>query len=49
MSSESTPVLLLAISSFEKFMTELEKVARQHEELQPWVETGLRWAKKYYI
>ncbi len=49
MSSESTPVLSHAISSFKKFMTEWEKIASQHEELWPWAEIGLQWAKKYYI
>jgi hypothetical protein len=34
MSSESTPVLSRAISSFEMFMTEWEKLAEQHEILQ---------------
>jgi hypothetical protein len=48
MSSESTPVLLRAISSFEMFMTEWEKLAEQHELLQPWTKIGLKWAKKYY-
>ncbi|KAF8485487.1 hypothetical protein F5888DRAFT_1570820, partial [Russula emetica] len=49
MSSESTPVLLRAISSFEMFMTEWEKLGEQHKMLRPWTEIGLRWAKKYYI
>jgi len=30
-------------------MTKWEKIISQHEELQPWVEIGLQWAKKYYI
>lgn len=49
MSSESTPVLSHAISSFETFMTEWEKLGKEHEKLRPWTEIGLRWAKKYYI
>lgn len=49
MSFESTPVLSRAISSFEMFMTEWERVGSQHEELRLWTEIGLRWAKKYYI
>ena len=49
MSSESTPVLSFAITSFEKLMTEWETLAERHEILRPWVEIGLRWAKKYYI
>jgi hypothetical protein len=48
MSSESTPVLSRAISNFEMFMTEWERLGEQHEMLQPWTEIGLRWAKKYY-
>ena len=48
MSSESTPVLSRAISNFEMFMTEWEKLGEQHEMLRPWTEIGLRWAKKYY-
>ncbi|KAF8489262.1 hypothetical protein F5888DRAFT_1808916 [Russula emetica] len=49
MLSESTPVLSRAISSSEMFMTEWEKLGEQHEMLRPWMEIGLRWAKKYYI
>jgi hypothetical protein len=48
MSSESTPVLSRAISSFEIFMTDWEKLGKYHENLRPWTEIGLRWAKKYY-
>jgi len=48
MSSESTPVLSRAISNFEMFMTEWEKLGEQHEILRPWTEIGLEWAKKYY-
>ena len=49
MSYESTPVLLRAISDFEMFMTEWEKLGAQHEILKFWMEIGLDWAKKYYI
>jgi hypothetical protein len=49
MSSESTPVLSHAISSFEQFMTEWENIATQIDKLRPWAEIGLGWAKKYYI
>ena len=49
MSSESMPVLSFAITSFEKLMTEWETLVERHEILRPWVEIGLRWAKKYYI
>ena len=49
MSFESTPVLSHAVSSFKMFMTEWEKLAKQHAMLQLWAEIGLKWAKKYYI
>ena len=48
MSFESTPVLSRAMSSFELFMTEWEKLGKQHRILRPWMEIGLQWAKKYY-
>jgi hypothetical protein len=49
MSSESTPILLHAIPSFEMFMTRWEELAQDFKELQFWTDIGLRWAKKYYI
>jgi hypothetical protein len=49
MSSESTPVLSHAISDFEMFMTEWEKLGAEHEVLKFWTEIGLHWAKKYYV
>lgn len=49
MSSESTPVLSRAISSFEIFMTQWENLGKKYEILRPWTEIGLKWAKKYYI
>jgi hypothetical protein len=49
MSSESTPVLSRAISSFEMFMTEWEKLGKKFPELRPWIDIGLKWATKYYI
>lgn len=48
MSTETTPILSRAIIFFEMFMTELEKLGSQHEILEPWTDTGLHWAKKYY-
>jgi hypothetical protein len=45
---ESTPVLSRAISSFEMFMTDWEKLGKTYAELRPWMDIGLRWAKKYY-
>ena len=49
MSSKSTPVLSRAISDFELFMTEWEKLGEQHDGLKFWMDIGLHWAKKYYI
>ena len=49
MSSESTPVLSRAISGFEMFMSEWERLGDQHEILRLWTEIGLHWAKKYYV
>jgi hypothetical protein len=49
MSSESTPVLSLAIQSFEMFMTEWERMGENIPEVEPWTKIGLKWAKKYYI
>jgi hypothetical protein len=49
MSSESMPVLSRAIINFEMFMTEWEKLGKQHRILRPWTQIGLRWATKYYI
>ena len=49
MLSESTPVLLHTISSFEMFMTDWETLRAEHSILKFWMEIGLQWAKKYYI
>jgi hypothetical protein len=49
MLSESTPVLSRAISHFEMFMTEWERLGVQHEILNFWTDIGLDWAKKYYV
>jgi hypothetical protein len=49
MSSESMPILSRAIIEFEKFMTGLEELGREHTILKPWTDIGLRWATKYYI
>lgn len=48
MSSESTPVLLGVISSFEQLMTDWEQYGDTHNVLKPWTEIGLESAKKYY-
>lgn len=49
MSSESTPILSQAISSFELFMTDWEKLGQEYKMLRPWTEIGLEWAKRYYV
>lgn len=49
MSSESMPVLSLAIIEFERFMTELEALGEKHPVLKPWTDIGIHWATKYYI
>ena len=49
MSSKSTPVLSHAISHFEMFMTDLERLGEMHKILRFWTEIGVHWATKYYI
>lgn len=49
MSAESMPVLSGAVPSFEIFMTRWEKLRIKYPVLKPWVDIGLKWAKKYYI
>jgi len=49
MSSESIPILLCAISSFEMFMLDWEILGAEHNILKFWTDIGLDWAKKYYI
>ena len=48
MLSKSTPVLSHAISNFEMFMTDWEKLGDQHDGLKFWTDISLDWAKKYY-
>jgi hypothetical protein len=48
MSAELMPVLSGAVPSFEIFMTRWEKLRTTYPELKPWVDVGLKWAKKYY-
>jgi hypothetical protein len=43
------PTLSHAIISFERFMTDLENLGDEYEELKPWTDIALRWATKYYI
>ncbi len=48
MSSESTPVLCGAITSFEFLITKWEQLGEEHQELQYWTWISLAWAQKYY-
>jgi hypothetical protein len=48
MSAESMPVLSGAVPSFEVFMTRWEKLRTKFPVLKPWVDVGLKWARKYY-
>src|ERR1700743_357086 len=48
MSAESMPVLSSAVTIFEIFMTEWEELGKEYPKLSPWINIGLKWAKKYY-
>ena len=48
MSSESRPRLSSAVPHFELFMTAWENKAQETPRLQPFIDVGLKWAKKYY-
>jgi hypothetical protein len=48
MSAHTTPVLSGAIPSFELFMTQWEQLGKDHRNLKPWTDIGLKWATKYY-
>ena len=48
MSGESTPILCGAIPAFEMFMSQWEKIAKDHPCLEPIVQPGLDWAYLYY-
>lgn len=48
MSNESRPRLSSSIPQFELFMTAWEKKAESTPRLQPFIDIGLEWAKKYY-
>jgi hypothetical protein len=48
MSAESMPVLSSAVAIFEIFMTEWEELGKEYPKLSPWINIGLKWAKKYY-
>ncbi len=42
------PALTRGIIAFERFMTDWEKVGKQHPLLKPWTDVGIQWATKYY-
>lgn len=48
MSAESMPVLSSAVATFEIFMSQWEEDAEKSPRLAPWINIGLKWAKKYY-
>lgn len=48
MSAESMPVLSGAVATFEIFMSQWEDLRKDVKKLTPWINVGLRWAKKYY-
>jgi hypothetical protein len=48
MSREKTPVLAGSLPAFEMFMTAWETLGDKHPRLKPFVDIGLKWAKKYY-
>lgn len=48
MSSESMPVLSSAVAIFELFMSGWERLRKKEPHLKPWIDIGLKWAKKYY-
>ena len=48
MSSESAPVLSSTMTSFELFMSEWESLHKTKPRLKPWINLGLKQAKKYY-
>ena len=48
MSAESMPMLSSAIAFFEIFMLQWEGLSKDSPKLTPWINIGLRWARKYY-
>jgi hypothetical protein len=48
MSAESFPVLAGAIPALEIFMTAWEEMGDKHPHLKPFLDEGLKFAKKYY-
>jgi hypothetical protein len=48
MSKDKTPVLAGAIPSFERFMSQWERIAEKNLHLAPAIKIGLDFANKYY-
>jgi len=48
MSAHATPVLSGAIPAFELFMSNWEDLGNKFNNLKPWTDIGLKWARKYY-
>lgn len=49
LAGEKMPVLAGVIPVFEVFMTKWEGLMKKKPVLKPFIEEGLKWAKKYYI
>ena len=48
MSREQTPVLAGTLPAFEMFMSTWELLGEKHPRLEPFINIGLSWARKYY-
>jgi hypothetical protein len=46
--AEKTPTLGNVVPQFELFMSSLEVLGSQSEELRPITDVGIKWATKYY-
>jgi hypothetical protein len=49
LAGEEMPVLAGVIPVFETFMTKWETLLKKKKSLKPYIEEGLKWAKKYYV
>jgi hypothetical protein len=49
LAKDSTPVLAGVIPMVEIFMSKWETLAEKKAWLKPFIDEGLKWAKKYYI
>ena len=48
MAAEKTPILSGAIPAFEIFMSQWEKLSKEHPRLKDLIKPGLDWAYMYY-